>query len=221
MNKIYPPRYLNYHYHLRHTDCFSGPTLDHFCKFSFFSTNLLKNCRFRRDSNLDCQSRRRVFDHRGGPILFIYKGKSIVCKGVLSHILIGHLKLLLNWAWKNIQLTTDWTRHTGRSGPVRQSLTTCNHSNSSSSAAARPHPRNSYKLAWLGSELIQRRGISPGNHWQLFGRGDGLTVSVLAFSSDDLSSNPAEVYSFSFVKLFVNEQKEAGHGHFWIWWLPR
>ena len=155
------------------------------------------------------------------PYCLFTKGKSIVCKGVLSHILIGHLKLVLNWAWKNIQLTTNWPRHTGRSGPVRQSLTTCNHSNSSSSAAARPHPRNSYKLAWLGSELIQRRGISPGNHWQLFGRGDGLTVSVLAFSSDDLSSNPAEVYSFSFVKLFVNEQKEAGYGHFWIWWLPR
>ena len=38
------------------------------------------------------------------------------------------------------------------------------------------------------------------------GRGGGQVVSVLAFYSDDPSSNPAEVYNFS-VKLLLKERK--------------
>ena len=49
------------------------------------------------------------------------------------------------------------------------------------------------------------------------GRGGGQVVSVLAFSSDDPSSNPAEVYNFS-VKLLLKRtklnKKEAGVGPF-------
>ena len=47
------------------------------------------------------------------------------------------------------------------------------------------------------------------------GRGGGQMVSVLAFYSDDPSSNPADAYSF-FVKLVFekieNKQKEAEVG---------
>jgi len=43
----------------------------------------------------------------------------------------------------------------------------------------------------------------------LWCRGGGQVVSVLAFYSDDPSSNPAEVYNFS-VKIFIekNENKQ-------------
>ena len=48
-------------------------------------------------------------------------------------------------------------------------------------------------------------------------RGGGQVVSVLAFYSDDPSSNPAEVYNFS-VKLLLKRmkinKKEAGVGPF-------
>ena len=40
----------------------------------------------------------------------------------------------------------------------------------------------------------------------LLGRGGGQVVSVLAFYSDDPSSNPAEVYNFS-VKLLLKRTK--------------
>ena len=47
------------------------------------------------------------------------------------------------------------------------------------------------------------------------GRGGGQVFSVLAFYSDDPSSNPAEVYNFS-VKLILKRtkinKKEAGVG---------
>ena len=47
------------------------------------------------------------------------------------------------------------------------------------------------------------------------GCGGGQVVSVLAFFSDDPSSNPAEAYSF-FCKIVFekseNKQKEAGFG---------
>ena len=49
--------------------------------------------------------------------------------------------------------------------------------------------------------------------------GGGQVVSVLAFHSDDPSSNPTEVYSFEFCELFEkneNKQKEAGDGTFKI-----
>ena len=49
------------------------------------------------------------------------------------------------------------------------------------------------------------------------GRGDGQVVSELAFYSDDLSSNPAEAYSFAVKFVFEkneNKQKEAGVGQF-------
>ena len=59
------------------------------------------------------------------------------------------------------------------------------------------------------------------------GHGCGQVVSVLAFYSDDPSSNPAEAYSFSVNFVFEknqNKQKEGGVGHFfkkilsaWIW----
>ena len=48
-------------------------------------------------------------------------------------------------------------------------------------------------------------------------RGGGQVVSVLAFYSDDPSSNPAEAYSFSVNFVFEknqNKQKEGGVGHF-------
>ena len=49
------------------------------------------------------------------------------------------------------------------------------------------------------------------------GCGGGQVVSVLAFYSDDPSSNPAEVYNFS-VKLLLKRtkinKKEAGVGPF-------
>ena len=47
------------------------------------------------------------------------------------------------------------------------------------------------------------------------GRGGGQVVSVLAFYSDDTSSNPAEVYSFSVIlclKRTKKNKKEAGFG---------
>ena len=49
------------------------------------------------------------------------------------------------------------------------------------------------------------------------GRGGDKMVSVLAFYSEDLSSNPAEANSFSVKCVLVkneNEQKEAGVGPF-------
>ena len=49
------------------------------------------------------------------------------------------------------------------------------------------------------------------------GCGDGQVVSELAFYSDDLSSNPAEAYSFAVKFVFEkneNKQKEAGVGQF-------
>ena len=42
--------------------------------------------------------------------------------------------------------------------------------------------------------------------WENMGRGGGQVVSVLAFYSDDPSSNPAEVYNFS-VKLLLKSTK--------------
>ena len=50
-----------------------------------------------------------------------------------------------------------------------------------------------------------------------WGRGGGQVVSVLAFYSDDPSSNPAEASSFSVKFVFgknENKQKEAGLGPF-------
>ena len=51
------------------------------------------------------------------------------------------------------------------------------------------------------------------------GRGGGQVVSVLAFYSDDPSSNPAEIYNFS-VKLLLKRtkinKKEAGVGPFFL-----
>ena len=48
--------------------------------------------------------------------------------------------------------------------------------------------------------------------------GGGQVVSVLSFYSINLSSNPAEVSSFSSVKYvfeqYKNKQKEAGDGQF-------
>ena len=50
------------------------------------------------------------------------------------------------------------------------------------------------------------------------GSGGGQVVSVLAFYSDDLSSNPTKDDNFS-VKLYLkrnkNKQKEAVDGHLW------
>ena len=48
------------------------------------------------------------------------------------------------------------------------------------------------------------------------GRGGGQVVSVLALYSNDLSSNPDEVYSFYSEKLFeMNENKKVtGDGPF-------
>ena len=51
----------------------------------------------------------------------------------------------------------------------------------------------------------------------LWGSGGGQVVSMLAFSSDDLSSNPAGVKSFSIKFVFEkkeNNQKEAGDDQF-------
>ena len=51
----------------------------------------------------------------------------------------------------------------------------------------------------------------------LVGRGGGQVVSVLAFYSNDPSSNPADAYSFSGQFVFENnenKQKEALVGQF-------
>ena len=51
------------------------------------------------------------------------------------------------------------------------------------------------------------------------GRGGGQVVSVLAFYSDDPSSNPADAYSFSVQIVFEkneNKQKEAWVGPFFL-----
>ena len=57
--------------------------------------------------------------------------------------------------------------------------------------------------------------ISVQDNYLVLGRGGGQMVSVLAFYSDDPSSNPADAYSF-FVKLVFekieNKQKEAEVG---------
>ena len=42
------------------------------------------------------------------------------------------------------------------------------------------------------------------------GSGGGQVVSVLAFSSDDLSSNPADVISFSIKFVFEKNKKRPG-----------
>ena len=52
------------------------------------------------------------------------------------------------------------------------------------------------------------------------GRGGGQVVSVLAFYSDNPSSNPAEVYNFS-VKLLlkrtkIKTKKRPGLAHFFL-----
>ena len=58
---------------------------------------------------------------------------------------------------------------------------------------------------WLSSDLTSK------TNWRV-GRGVGQVVSLLAFYSNDLSSNPAEVYNF-FCTIDIekneNKQKEA------------
>ena len=58
---------------------------------------------------------------------------------------------------------------------------------------------------WLSSDLTSK------TNWRV-GRGVGQVVSMLAFYSNDLSSNPAEVYNF-FCTIDIekneNKQKEA------------
>ena len=44
------------------------------------------------------------------------------------------------------------------------------------------------------------------------GRGGGQVVSVLALYSNDLSSNPDEVYSFYSEKLFEMNENKKGTG---------
>ena len=46
------------------------------------------------------------------------------------------------------------------------------------------------------------------------GRGDGQMVSVLAFYSDNLSSNPAEIYNFSCKMVVEKNKKRLGMSHF-------
>ena len=46
------------------------------------------------------------------------------------------------------------------------------------------------------------------------GRGGGKVVSVLAFYSDDPSSNPAKVYSFFCNIVFEMNEKRPGLAHF-------
>ena len=51
----------------------------------------------------------------------------------------------------------------------------------------------------------------------VLGRGGGQLVSVLAFYSDNPSSNPSDTYSFFCKFVFQkkeNKQKEAGFGSF-------
>ena len=60
----------------------------------------------------------------------------------------------------------------------------------------------------------QSEGLKPAQHKvTLHGRGGGEVVSVLAFYSDDLRSNPTDPYSFFSVKFVFekneNKQKEA------------
>ena len=63
--------------------------------------------------------------------------------------------------------------------------------------------------------------LKPNEKVQIYwGRGGGQVVSVLTFYSDDLSSNPADAYSFSVKFVFEtneNKQKEAGVGPFFYY----
>ena len=60
--------------------------------------------------------------------------------------------------------------------------------------------------------MLQQSCDKTWESFEFYGRGGGLMVSVLAFYSDDTSSNPSEVFHFA-VKLLVrrtNKQKDAG-----------
>ena len=47
------------------------------------------------------------------------------------------------------------------------------------------------------------------------GRGGGQVVSVFAFYSDDPSSNPADVYSFSVKFVFEKNENKQKRGQGW------
>ena len=57
--------------------------------------------------------------------------------------------------------------------------------------------------AWDGWTIASAKSTLTG----VRGRGGGQVVSVLTFYSNDLSSNPAEVYSF-FCKMFLFEKNK-------------
>ena len=54
------------------------------------------------------------------------------------------------------------------------------------------------------------------------GRGGGQVVSMLAFYSNDPSSNSADAYSFFYVKVVVekneHKQKESGVKNSYLFW---
>ena len=55
---------------------------------------------------------------------------------------------------------------------------------------------------------FRRSVLSHDKESNILGRSGGQVVSVLAFYSDDLSSNPADTYSFSVQFVFEkNENK--------------
>ena len=69
----------------------------------------------------------------------------------------------------------------------------------------------------LSSSALTTWDDTKKKEWICLGRGGGQVVSVLAFYSDDLSSNPAEVYNFSnkiVIEKNENKQNEAGVGPF-------
>ena len=66
----------------------------------------------------------------------------------------------------------------------------------------------------MGVLFFQKRGPKI---LKWMGRGSGQVVNVLAFCSDDPSSNPADTYGFSVKFVFgqnENKQKEAGFSPF-------
>ena len=65
--------------------------------------------------------------------------------------------------------------------------------------------------AWDGWTIASAKSTLTG----VRGRGGGQVVSVLTFYSNDLSSNPAEVYSFS-VKCFCLKRTKIKQKDAWV-----
>ena len=69
----------------------------------------------------------------------------------------------------------------------------------------------------MGLRVVERPVVWHAKKKIILGRGGGRVVSVLAFYSDNTSSNPTDTYSFSVKIIFEKnecKQKESGVGQF-------